>query len=184
MYSKIDNKFLIKMIIATSIIFLYSNSFSLDTAIQSQINTIISNHSGNENSLNSENTDNVARAQNRFAFVLFYMSTCPHCQRFDPILKSFSSENHIPVLAYTLDGNSLPSFPNSFTPTKNEVLKFFPTQNPVVPTLFLMDEKTHRIYPMMRGESTLDQLSQRFDQIQGSILNNTINKNNEQDFNS
>lgn len=181
MYSKIDNKFLIKMIIAISIIFLFSNSFSLDTTIQSQINSIISNHPGNANSLIAENN---AQVQNRFAFVLFYMSTCSHCQRFDPILKSFSSENHIPVLAYTLDGNSLPSFPNSFTPTKNEVLKFFPTENPVVPTLFLMDEKTHRIYPMMKGEATLDQLSQRFDQIQSSILNNTINKNNEQDFNS
>lgn len=184
MRSKIGDKFLIKMIIATSIIFLHSNSFSMDTAIQSQINKIISNHSDNANSLISENTDNTAQAQNHFAFVLFYMSTCPHCQRFDPILKSFSSENHIPVLAYTLDGNSLPSFPNSFTPTKNEVLKFFPTENPVVPTLFLMDEKTYRIYPMMIGEATQYQLSQRFDQVRSSILNNTVNKNNEQDFNS
>lgn len=181
MKAKIGKKFLIKIIISTSIIFSYSNSFSMDTEIQSQINAIISNHSGNANSLISKNT---AQVQNRFAFVLFYMSTCPHCQRFDPILKSFSFENHIPVLAYTLDGNSLHSFPNSFTPTKNEVLKFFPTDNPVVPTLFLMDEKTHRIYPMMRGEATFDQVSQRFDQLQSNILNNSSNTNNEQDFNS
>lgn len=163
------------------IIFMYKNAFSMNSTIGNQINTIILNHDYNANvKININQNKN----ENRFAFVLFYMSTCPHCQRFDPILKAFSSENHIPVLAYTLDGNALPSFSNSFTPTKNEIQKFFPTENPVVPTLFLMDQKTHRIYPMMRGEATGTQLSQRYDQLQHSILKSQVNMNNEQDFGS
>lgn len=167
--------------ILASIIFMHSNAFSMNSAIGNQINTIILNHGSNINESTSENLKN---QENRFAFVLFYMGTCPHCQRFDPVLKAFSSESHIPVLPYTLDAKALPSFPNSFTPTRNEIQKFFPTDNPVVPILFLMDQKTRRIYPMIRGEATGAQLSQRFNQLQHSILNDKVNMNNEQDFDS
>lgn len=181
MHLNISNKFLIKIMILASIIFMHINAFSMNSTLGNQINTIILNHDSNSDMKININQN---MSENRFAFVLFYMSTCPHCKRFDPILKVFSSENHIPVLAYTLDGNVLPSFPNSFTPTKNEIQKFFPTENPVVPTLFLMDQKTHRIYPMMRGEATKPQLSQRFEQLQHSILKTKVNMNNEQDFDS
>lgn len=180
MYSKSSIRFLIKVIILISIL-INLDVFAMDSSLQNQINTIITKNNSN---MNVQTGENEREGENRFAFVLFYMSTCPHCQRFDPILKEFSSENHIPVLAYTLDGNSLPSFPNSFEPTKNELLKFFPTENPVVPTLFLMDQKTHRIYPMMRGEATQDQLSQRFGQVRSDILNGSVNKSSEQDFDS
>lgn len=120
----------------------------------------------------------------RFAFVLFYMSSCPHCQRFDPILQSFSAQNHVPVLAYTLDGKSLPSFPNSVNPNQSELLKFFPDKNPVVPTLFLMDEANHKIYPVLQGEATMDQLSMRFSQITSETKNQSDAENlkNQQDF--
>ena len=181
MYLKMNNKFLIKIMVLASIIFMHTNAFSMNSTIGNQINAIIFNYDSN-NGVKIDTNQN--KSENRFAFVLFYMGTCPHCQHFDPILKVFSSENHIPVLAYTLDGNALPSFPNSFTPTKNEIQKFFPTENPVVPTLFLMDQKTHRIYPMMRGEATGTQLSQRYDQLQHSILKSQVNMNNEQDFGS
>ena len=66
------------------------------------------------------------------AFVLFYMSSCPHCRRFDPILKHYAKTHHIPVLAYTLDGQSLPSFPNSVVPNRSEMQKFFPAGNPEI----------------------------------------------------
>jgi type-F conjugative transfer system pilin assembly thiol-disulfide isomerase TrbB len=167
--------------ILASVIFMHTNAFSMNSTIGNQINTIIVNHDSNPNAKIDINQN---KSENRFAFVLFYMSTCPHCQRFDPILKVFGVENHIPILSYTLDGNALPSFPNSFTPTKNEVLKFFPSENPVVPTLFLMDQKTHRIYPVLRGEATQEQLSHRFEQLQNDILNGNVNANNEQDFDS
>lgn len=178
MHLKISIKFLAKMVILISIL-ISLDAFAVDLSLQNQINAMIIKNNSNMNVQTHER-----ESKNRFAFILFYMSTCQHCQRFDPILKEFSSENHIPVLAYTLDGNSLPSFPNSFTPTKNELLKFFPTGNPVVPTLFLMDQKTHRIYPMLRGEATQDQLSQRFAQVRSDIFKTKINTISEQDFGS
>lgn len=170
------------LIISLTIFLILSCSVLADNInLENQINTIISNNNvenNNENSKQSKNIDD-----NRFAFVFFYMSSCPHCQRFDPILKQFSVTNHISVLAYTLDGNSLPDFSHSFNPTQNELLKFFPTQSPVVPTLFLMDQAKHRIYPMMQGEATMNQLSERFSELKNEILSSTQNANNQQDLN-
>ncbi len=95
------------------------------------------------------------------AFVLFYMASCPHCQRFDPILKSYAVHHHVPVLAYTLDSRSLPSFPQSLTPSPAELRHFFPHGNVVVPTVFVMDLKHHKIEPLLQGEATAMQLDAR-----------------------
>lgn len=99
------------------------------------------------------------------AFVLFYMASCSHCQRFDPILKRYAAQHGIPVLAYTLDGRTLPSFPNSVIPNADEIRHFFPKGNPVVPTLFLMDLTYHRIIPVLRGEASTAQLNRRLQRI-------------------
>ena len=96
-----------------------------------------------------------------FAFVLFYMSNCPHCQRFDPVLKRYADENHIPVLAYTFNGKSLPSFPNSFTPNQDEVRHFFGNKAPVAPSLFLVNRDTQKIFTLLVGEANINQLNQR-----------------------
>lgn len=101
----------------------------------------------------------------QMAFVLFYMASCPHCKRFDPVLKQYSVRHHIPVLAYTLDGRSLPSFPSSVTPSQDEMNQFFPNGNAVVPTLFLMDLDKQRMIPVLKGEATQRQLSQRMKQL-------------------
>lgn len=74
--------------------------------------------------------------------------------------------HHIPVLAYTLDGQSLPSFPNSALPTKSEMRRFFfPNGNPVVPTLFMMNLDQKKIFPVLQGEAKPYQLDQRMKQI-------------------
>ena len=101
------------------------------------------------------------------AFILFYMASCFHCQHFDPILKHYAVSHHIPVLAYTLDGRSLPSFPGSVLPTSSEMKHFFPKGHPVVPTLFLMDSDQHKIYPVLRGAASGYQLDHRMRQLDG-----------------
>lgn len=104
------------------------------------------------------------------AFVLVYMSTCPHCQRFDPILKQYVVAHHIPTLAYTLNGVSLPSFKDSVTPTQSELNKLFPNGNPVVPSLFVVDRKHHQIIRALTGEASETQLKQRMIQIEQYML--------------
>ena len=101
----------------------------------------------------------------REAFILFYRASCPHCQRFDPVLKAYAVKHHIPVLAYTLDGRSLPSFPQSVLPSQAEMNRFFPNGHPVVPTLFLMNLDQHKIMPVLQGEAKTYQLDQRLQQI-------------------
>lgn len=107
--------------------------------------------------------------QPKEAFVLFYMSRCVHCRRFDPILKQYAMSHHIPVLAYTLDGKSLPSFPNSLHPNPSEMHTFFPDGKPVVPTLFLMDLSRHSIMPVLKGEAKAYQLAMRMRKIQSQV---------------
>lgn len=167
----------ITFIVSFIIINFLNEALAVNTTLTNTINNMISNQptsvsdKTDNQHLSKENKNNI----NRFAFILFYLHSCPHCQRFDPILRDFSENNKIPVLAYTLDGQALPSFPDSVNPTKAEVMKFFPTKSPVVPTLFLMDQQTHRIYPVLQGEATESQLSQRYTHVTEKIneINNT-----------
>ncbi len=106
------------------------------------------------------------------AFILVYMSTCPHCQRFDPILKAYVQSHHIPVLAYTLNGVALPSFQDSITPTQDEIQKLFPDGNPVVPSLFVIDQKHHQIIRALTGEASAAQLQDRMIQIEDLMMQN------------
>ena len=103
--------------------------------------------------------------QPREAFILFYMASCPHCRRFDPVLKDYAVKHHIPVLAYTLDGRTVASFPQSVLPSQQELNRFFPRGNPVVPTLFLMNVEHHNIMPVLQGEATAYQLDRRLQHI-------------------
>src|SRR3990167_9278415 len=176
-YSDRKNK---KIFLYFLIIYIFSCvvniGYAENVSLKNLINQIIERNSNSDSSVESDihKTD---EANTRFAFVLFYMQSCPHCQRFDPILKAFSDDHRIPVLAYTLDGKSLPSFPNSFNPTQTELLKFFPTQNPVVPTLFLMDQQTHHIYPVFQGEASRYQLSQRYSLLKNKIESDQFESN-------
>jgi len=107
--------------------------------------------------------------QPREAFVLFYMAGCIHCRHFDPVLREYAESHHIPVLAYTLDGNSLPSFPGSLTPNKEEMTHFFPNGNPVVPSLFLMSLNDKKIVPVLQGEASQEQLDSRLRSMRSLI---------------
>lgn len=99
------------------------------------------------------------------ALVLFYTATCPHCQRFVPILKRYADASHLPVLAFTLDGGTLPDFPDSLTPSVEEVRHFFPDQSPVVPVVFWIDGAHQKIVPVLQGEATLSQLTERMESV-------------------
>lgn len=99
------------------------------------------------------------------ALVLFYLASCPHCRRFAPIVKTYAMQHHMVVLAYRLHGVSLPSFPDSVTPTPDEIAHFFPEGNVIVPTLFLIDPQRQQIIRVLQGEATAEQLAQRIEEI-------------------
>lgn len=77
----------------------------------------------------------------------FYRSTCTYCQRFAPILKSFSVRFNIAIIPITLDGISLPDFPGS--QTDHGQAKQFHVK--VEPSLFAVNPYTQKAYPIAYG---------------------------------
>lgn len=111
-----------------------------------------------------------ASTQPRFSLVLFYMASCPHCQRFEPTLLRFMQAHHLPLLAFTLDGGVSPNLAQSQVPTLKEIKHFFPNKQPVTPTLFLIDNQTHRIVPFIQGEASDEQMEATANTIIRNIL--------------
>ena len=99
------------------------------------------------------------------AFVLFYLSHCIHCKRFEPILKKYAQSHQMPILAYALDGETLGGFSPGIFPSPQEMNQFFPNHNPVAPALFLMDLDRHTIKPVLQGEATKYQLESRIEEL-------------------
>jgi conjugal transfer pilus assembly protein TraF len=84
----------------------------------------------------------------------FYKSTCPYCQRFAPIVKHFAEVNHVTIIAITMDGISLPEFPNS-KHDNGQSQKFHVT---VEPSLYAVDPTTQKAYPVAFGLTSESEL--------------------------
>ena len=90
--------------------------------------------------------NSVYSLKSSYEFILFYRSTCPHCQRFDPILKQFSDITGIRVVAFTTDGVALPAFPNSVPVSRQVIAQYFGQGAQIfVPTLFLLNTDSHKL---------------------------------------
>lgn len=100
-----------------------------------------------------EESDHATRIQTIRAFAkhaglfFFYKSTCPYCRKFAPILKDFAERNDIDVIGITLDGISLPEFPNSHT-DQGQAQVFHVK---VEPSLFIVDPYTQKASPVSYG---------------------------------
>lgn len=96
-------------------------------------------------------------------FFFFYSSSCPHCQRFAPTLKRLSQHYGFSVVAISVDGGFLSSFPNS---VMNEgQTKVF--QVNVYPSLFLVNPKNHKASLVTEGNIDESELTNRLLKISG-----------------
>ncbi len=77
----------------------------------------------------------------------FYKSTCPYCARFAPIIKSFAESNGMTIIPITLDGISLPEFPNSKIDS-GQAAQFHVTSTPSV---FAVNPYTQKAFPVAYG---------------------------------
>ncbi|HAU0262605.1 TPA: type-F conjugative transfer system pilin assembly thiol-disulfide isomerase TrbB [Legionella pneumophila] len=68
-------------------------------------------------------------------FFFFYSSSCPHCQRFAPTLKRVSQQYGFSVVAISMDGGFLSSFPDAVM-DEGQARVF---QINVFPSLFLIN---------------------------------------------
>jgi len=84
----------------------------------------------------------------------FYRSTCPYCRRFAPIVRNFSENYHIPVVAVTTDGVALPEFPDS-VPDRGQAARF---NVQAEPALFAVNPYTHKAFPIAYGLTSEDEI--------------------------
>jgi conjugal transfer pilus assembly protein TraF len=93
----------------------------------------------------------------RNGLFFFYRSNCPYCQRFAPIVKSFSERYHMPVVPITIDGRVLPEFPKSRL-DQGHAEQFHVN---VEPALFTVNPYTRQAIPVAYGLISESDLRQR-----------------------
>lgn len=90
-----------------------------------------------------------------YALVLFYESTCPHCQRFLPIVADVVNTYGLKIYPFTMNGGTLPSFANNTIPANDTIVNnFFQGASPVVPALYLVNVNTMDYMPLSQGEES------------------------------
>lgn len=98
--------------------------------------------------------------------VLFMASDCSYCKRFDPVLKQVSEKTGVAVFPYSLNGEADATFPNAVPAPPAVVAAFFAQGLPVAtPTTFLVNVNTMDTFPLLQGDATEQQLSDRLDTV-------------------
>jgi conjugal transfer pilus assembly protein TraF len=87
----------------------------------------------------------------------FYRSDCPYCHAFAPTLAAFQARHGIQVVAISVDGGPLPSFPNA-RPDNGIATTLKVNQ---VPAVFLAQPFTGKISPIGFGVLSESQLLER-----------------------
>lgn len=89
-----------------------------------------------------------------YALVLFYESTCPHCQRFTPIVAAVAAQQNIKLYAFTLNGGTLPAVAKDTAPANPDIVNNFYQNAPSheVPAVFLVNVNTMAFLPVSVGE--------------------------------
>lgn len=94
-------------------------------------------------------------------FFFFFSSSCPHCQRFSPVLQQVAQRFGFHVVAISMDGGYLPEFPDAVL--DEEQSKIFKVT--VYPSLFLVNPKTQKAHLVTEGAIGAEELAQRLIKI-------------------
>lgn len=168
------------------ILTLFSSTFSVNlfaNVVTNDINRIMHKNSNLEILSSADNKNNEKfsdfDAVNQFyALIVFYRSSCPHCQRFIPVLAKFGNDAGFKIYAYSTDGQSLPALQDTMPMTPEIQKAFFDSPNIEVPSLFIINTKTMQTYLIDRGEMDYMALMNRikifFDMLQGDSAHEAV----------
>lgn len=95
----------------------------------------------------------------RYGLFFFYTSTCPYCIKYSSIIKAFSTHYNVPVIAVSVDGNTLPEWPESMI--NQGQLEAFGLGGKPVPITVLFDNKSKELITLGFGLLTVSELEER-----------------------
>ena len=95
------------------------------------------------------------------ALLFFARSDCPACHDQSPVLKAFSKQSGIPVLAITLDGGPIPNFPDARPDNGISMLASSGEGVRTVPAIFLVSRDQKQIVPLSVGVVAGSDLAER-----------------------
>ena len=102
-------------------------------------------------------TQAVREINKDYGIFYFYKWSCPYCRKFSPILKLFEREHGLRVLAVTLDGRALPSYPHPRTDLALARRLGVTT----VPSVYLVHLRTNKVITVTNGMLGYRQLQER-----------------------
>jgi len=87
----------------------------------------------------------------------FFAGDCPHCHTFAPIVKRFSELYGWNVIAISVDGGSLPEFPDA----QSDNGLFVAWEVKVLPSLYAVNPATKTVIPVAYGVTAMDEMENR-----------------------
>lgn len=126
-------------------------------------------HYDEKKSINEVEKAKENRPIGKYIFVLFFSNQCPHCVAFAPVVKRYAQINHISIEPITLNGQTLPEFPNAQFATQEMIDLAYQGKPVVYPALFLANTQKHTLYPISFGEMTYSELSERINLLRARV---------------
>jgi conjugal transfer pilus assembly protein TraF len=103
----------------------------------------------------------VAALSETHAILFFTRSDCPFCQDQAPVLKAFSNQSGMPVLAVSLDNKPVSHFPDAKPDNGISLMASGGEGIKTVPAMFLLDRQSKQMIPIGSGIVTGTELSDR-----------------------
>ncbi|MBM5783078.1 MAG: conjugal transfer protein TraF [Pelagibacterales bacterium] len=108
---------------------------------------------------NQDVTDTIKNINERYGIFFLFNSTCPHCHRYSPILKSFQEKYGITIMPVSMDGGALPEWDNIMV-NRGQVERMGIEVNSV-PATILFDKETRQVLPVGFGVLSHSELEER-----------------------
>ncbi len=89
-------------------------------------------------------------------FFFFFSGNCQYCKIFAPTVKRFAERYRISVMAISLDGSTLPEFPNAIR--DNGAARTLKVT--AWPALFAVNPKTNQVMPLTNGAVSVSDLEE------------------------
>lgn len=100
-------------------------------------------------------------AQDEYGILFFARSDCRYCHDQAPVLRAFSNSTGLEVLAISLDGGPIPSFPDAKRDNGISMMASGGEGIQSVPATFLINRRTKEITPLGTGVIAGEDLAER-----------------------